>query len=47
VSSTGVQILFDETRATAIALERFDTTEDMRKRAEVFVAMDASETART
>jgi hypothetical protein len=44
VASTGLQILFDEGQGTAIALQQFETAEDMDAGAKVFSAMDASET---
>jgi hypothetical protein len=47
VPSTGIQLLFDEAQGTAVVLQLFDTAEDMRKGAEVFSAMDASETPGT
>jgi hypothetical protein len=43
----GVQILFDETQGTAVALQFFDTAEDMRTGGQVFAAMDATETPGT
>ena len=43
----GLQILFDEAQGTAVVLQRFDTAEDMRTGAEVFAAMDPSETPGT
>lgn len=47
VPSRGTQLLFDETQRTAVVLQPFDTTEDMRKGAEAFSAMDPSETPGT
>ena len=47
VPTTGIQLLFDETRRTAVVLQLFDTAEDMRKGAEAFSAMDPSETPGT
>ena len=39
-----LQMLFDEAQGTAVVLQYFDNEEDMRTSAEVFAAMDASET---
>ena len=47
VPTTGVQLLFDEAQGTAVVLQLFDNGEDMRKGAEVFSAMDPSETPGT
>ena len=47
VPATGLTVLFDEAQGTAIVLQRFATAEDMRAGAQVFSAMDASETPGT
>lgn len=47
VATTGLQLLFDETQGTALALQLFDSAQDMRKGDEVFGAMDSSETPGT
>ena len=44
VSITRLEMLFDATQRTAVVLQYFDTAEDMEAGAEVFSAMDASET---
>lgn len=44
VSTTGLQLLFDEAQATAVVLQLFDTAEDMQEAAKAFSAMDPSET---
>ncbi|MCW3031934.1 MAG: hypothetical protein QOK19_1850 [Solirubrobacteraceae bacterium] len=44
VSATGLKVLFDEDRGTAVVLQEFATEQDMSAAAEVFSAMDASET---
>lgn len=44
VSSTGLTVLFDEAQGTAVILQQFATAEDMSAGAQVFSAMDASET---
>jgi hypothetical protein len=44
VTSTGFQLLHDESQGTAIFLGWFATEEDMKKSAEVLEAMDASDT---
>ena len=43
----GLQLLFDEAQGTAVVLQLFDTTEDMRRGAVTFSAMDPSETPGT
>jgi hypothetical protein len=43
----GLQILVDESQGTAVVLQIFDSAEDMEKGAEVFAAMDPSETPGT
>jgi len=47
VPATGLQLLADEAQGTALALQFFDTAEDMRKGDEAFGAMDVSETPGT
>jgi hypothetical protein len=47
VPSTGLTVLFDEARGTAVVLQKFATAEDMDAGAKVFSAMDASETPGT
>ena len=47
VSMTRLQLLFDEAQGTAVVLQHFATEEDMKTGAEVFAAMDASETPGT
>jgi len=44
VPSTGLTILFDEEQSTAVVLQYFATAEDMNAGAQVFSAMDVSET---
>ena len=44
VRSTGIKLLFDASRGTALVIQEFATAEDMRDAAAVFDAMDASET---
>lgn len=44
VSSTGLTVLFDEAQGTAVILQQFATAEDMSAGAQVFSAMDPSET---
>ena len=44
---TGLQILVDESQGTAVVLQLFDSAEDMEKGAEMFAAMDPSETPGT
>lgn len=44
VPTTGLKIMFDETQGTAVVLQHFATADEMRKGAEAFNAMDASET---
>ena len=45
VRSTGIKLLFDASRGTALVIQEFATAEDMRDAAAVFDAMDASCTA--
>jgi hypothetical protein len=47
VPSTGLTVLFDKARGTAVVLQNFATAEDMDAGAKVFSAMDASETPGT
>ena len=47
VKSTGVKVLIDESQGTAVVLQYFETREDMEAGAQVFAAMDASETPGT
>ena len=47
VRSTGIKLLFDASRRTALVIQEFATAEDMRDAAAVFDAMDASETPGT
>jgi hypothetical protein len=47
VPATGLQLLFDEARGTAIVTQMFDTAEDMREGDRAFGAMDASDTPGT
>ncbi len=44
VSSTGLEVLFDQAQQTAVVLQHFASAEDMEAGAQVFAAMDASET---
>ena len=44
---TGLQLLFDAAQGTAVVLQTFDTSEDMRTGGEVFAAMNPSETPGT
>ncbi len=44
VKSTGITVLTDPDQQTAVVLQHFDTAEDMKAGAEVFSAMDPSET---
>jgi hypothetical protein len=47
VPATGLKMLFDETQRTAVVLQYFDTAENMDAGAQVFSAMDSSETPGT
>jgi hypothetical protein len=47
VTSTGLKVLFDETRGTAVVLQHFDSAEDMQTADRVFGAMDPGETPGT
>jgi hypothetical protein len=44
VSTTRLQVLFDEAQGTAVVLQEYATAEDMSAAAKIFEAMDASET---
>jgi hypothetical protein len=44
VTSTGLQVLFDDQQSTAVVLQSFATAEDMSAAAQVLSAMDPSET---
>ncbi len=44
VAATGLTVLFDEAQGTAVVLQHFATAEAMNAGAQVFGAMDASET---
>jgi hypothetical protein len=39
-----LQLVFDEAQGTAVVLQYFDTEENLRAGADIFAAMDASET---
>jgi hypothetical protein len=45
--ATGLQLLFDESQGTGIAVQFFDTAEDMRKGDQTLAAMDSSDTPGT
>jgi hypothetical protein len=47
ISTTGLKVLFDRERGTAVVLQEFDTEQDMSDAAQVFSAMDAAETPGT
>jgi hypothetical protein len=47
VPSTGIKVLFDESQGTAVVLQYFESVEDMEAGAQVFSAMDSSETPGT
>ena len=44
VSATGLSVLFDQDQGTAVVLQHFATLADMTAGAQVFGAMDPSET---
>jgi hypothetical protein len=44
---TGLQMLFDAVQGTAVVLQMFDTSDDMRAGGAVFAAMDPAETPGT
>jgi hypothetical protein len=47
VPATGLKVLFDESQGTAVVLQYFDTAQDMDAGAQVFSAMDPSDTPGT
>ena len=47
VPATGLKILFDSAQGTALVLQQFESAEDMEAGAQVFSAMDPSETPGT
>jgi len=47
VPATGLKILFDNSQGTAMVLQYFESSEDMETGAQVFSAMDPSETPGT
>ena len=47
VNITALKVLVDESQGTAVVLQYFATAEDMQAGAEVFAAMDASDTPGT
>ena len=47
VNSTGLEVLFDEARGTAVVLQHFASAEDLDAGARVFAAMDPGETPGT
>jgi hypothetical protein len=47
VPSTGLQLLFDEAQGTALAVQLFETAEDMQAGDRVLGAMDPSDTPGT
>jgi hypothetical protein len=47
VASTAIQLLADPSQGTAIALQYFDSADDMRQADQVFGAMDPAETPGT
>ena len=47
VKSTRLNLLYDESQQTAIAMQYFETVEDMEQGGKVFAAMDAGETPGT
>lgn len=47
VPTTGLDLLYDEAQGTAIAIQHFETAEDMRVGDQVFGAMDPGETPGT
>jgi len=44
VPTTGLQVMFDEKQGTAVVLQLFATADDMDAGAQVFSAMDATDT---
>lgn len=47
VPATGLKVLFDSAQGTAVVLQQFDSAEDMEAGAQVFNAMDPSDTPGT
>ncbi len=47
VAAKGIQLLVDEAQRTAVVIQQFETAEDMSAAAQVFSAMDPSETPGT
>jgi len=47
VQVKGLQLLYDEAQGTAIAVQEFDTADEMTEAAKAFASMDASETPGT
>jgi hypothetical protein len=47
VPATGLKVLFDNAQGTAVVLQQFDSAEDMEAGAQVFNAMDPSDTPGT
>jgi hypothetical protein len=47
VSTTGLEVLFDESQGTAVVLQRYATAADMEEAAKVFEAMDPGDTPGT
>ena len=47
VPATGLKVLFDGAQGTAVVLQQFDSAEDMEAGAQVFNAMDPSDTPGT
>jgi hypothetical protein len=47
VPATGLKVLFDESQGTAVVLQYFETAQDMNAGAQVFSAMDPSDTPGT
>ncbi len=47
VPATGLKVLFDSAQETAVVLQYFESAEDMEAGAQVFSAMDTSETPGT
>jgi hypothetical protein len=47
VPSTRLTVLFDESQATAVVLQHYETADDMETGAKVMDAMDASDTPGT
>ena len=47
ISTTGIQMAFDEDQGTAVVTQLFDSAEDMQAAEKVFDEMDGSETPGT